>query len=119
MSLPLLPNNSLIIEFINNSNLDEFKEKADIIKGFFTFAQEKMKKEAKEIIQKENLKEAAAKRYIEISLKREYASDIGSELNEILPKMSPLNPKYLIKKRAVFEKIAKFIEKFKGIGIEI
>ena len=110
---------SLIVEFINKSNLDEFKEKADIIKAFFTFAQEKMKKEAKEIIQKENLKEKAAKRYIEISLKREYASDIGSELNEILPKMSPLNPKYLIKKRAVFEKIAKFIEKFKGIGIEI
>jgi len=110
---------SLIVEFINKSNLDEFKEKADIIKGFFTFAQEKMKKEAKEIIQKENLKEKAAKRYIEISLKREYASDIGSELNEILPKMSPLNPKYLTKKRAVFEKIAKFIEKFKGIGVEI
>ena len=110
---------SLIVEFINKSNLDEFKEKADIIKSFFTFAQEKMKKEAKEIIKGENLNETAAKRYIEISLKREYASEIGSELNEILPKMSPLNPKYLTKKQTVFEKIAKFIEKFKGIGVEI
>jgi len=110
---------SLIVEFINKSNLDEFKEKTDIIEAFFTFAQKEMKKEAEEIIKEENLKENAAKKYIEISLKREYASDTGTELNEILPKMSPLNPKYLIKKRTVFEKISKFIEKFKGIGVEV
>ncbi len=58
----------------------------------------------------------AAKRYISTSLKRQYASDYGTELNEILPKMSPLNPKYLTKKQTVFEKIAAFVEKFKGIG---
>jgi type I restriction enzyme R subunit len=33
-----------------------------------------------------------------------------------LPKMSPLNPKYLTKKQSVFQKIAMFIEKFKGVG---
>jgi len=40
----------------------------------------------------------------------------GTELNEILPRMSPLNPQYLSKKQSVFQKIAGFIEKFKGVG---
>jgi type I restriction enzyme R subunit len=37
----------------------------------------------------------------------------------MLPKMSPLNPKYLILKQRVFQKIATFVEKFKGVGGEI
>ena len=44
-----------------------------------------------EIITEENLNEEAAKRYITTSLKREYASENGTELGDILPKMSPLN----------------------------
>ena len=41
---------------------------------------------------------------------------IHTDLIEILPKMSPLNPKYLTKKQAVFQKISAFVEKFKGVG---
>lgn len=55
-------------------------------------------------------------RYITTSLKREYASENGTELNAILPKMSPLNPQYLSKKQTVFQKIANLVEKFKGVG---
>ena len=62
------------------------------------------------------INEDAAKRYITTSLKREYASDNGTELNAILPKMSPLNPQYLTKKQTVFQKIATLVEKFKGVG---
>ena len=62
------------------------------------------------------LNEQEAKRYIAVSLKREYASENGTELNAILPKMSPLNPQYLTKKQSVFKKIALFIEKYKGVG---
>jgi hypothetical protein len=40
----------------------------------------------------------------------------GTELNSILPKMSPLNPHYLTKKQSVFQKIVSFVDKFKGIG---
>lgn len=58
----------------------------------------------------------ARKRYIVHSLKREYASDNGTELNAMLPKMSPLNPLYLTKKQTVFQKVAAFVEKFKGVG---
>lgn len=42
--------------------------------------------------------------------------NLNTELNTILPKMSPLNPQYLTKKQTVFQKISAFIHKFKGVG---
>ncbi|MDC3482031.1 IS5 family transposase [Escherichia coli] len=74
---------------------------------------------AEALIKEENLNEEAAKRYIRTSLKREYATENGTELNETLPKLSPLNPQYKTKKQAVFQKIVSFIEKFKGVGGKI
>lgn len=71
------------------------------------------------MIRVENLNEGSARRYITTSLKREYTSDSGTELNTVLPKMSPLNPLYLSKKQSVFQKIAAFVEKFKGVGGQI
>ena len=107
---------SLVIDFINQTDLDEIQDKASIIDRFFAFAQKEQKREAEELINSEELNIDAAKRYILASLKREYASENGTELNEILPKMSPLNSKYLTKKQSVFQKIAAFVEKFKGVG---
>lgn len=107
---------SLVVDFINETDLDKLNEKANVIDSFFEFAQRKQKEEVTEIIADENLNEEAAKRYITASLKREYASENGTELNVILPKMSPLNPQYLIKKQSVLQKLILFIEKFKGVG---
>ena len=107
---------SLVIDFINQTDLDEIQDKASIIDRFFSFAQKEQKREAEELINSEELNIDAAKRYILASLKREYASENGTELNEILPKMSPLNSKYLTKKQSVFQKIAAFVEEFKGVG---
>lgn len=107
---------SLVVDFINQTNLDNILDKAGIIEAFFTFAQAELQREAEELISAENLNAEAAKRYIAASLKREYASENGTELNAILPKMSPLNPQYLTKKQNVFQKIATFVEKFKGVG---
>ncbi|MDK1671211.1 type I restriction endonuclease subunit R [Moraxella osloensis] len=107
---------SLIVDFINQTNLDTIKDKANIIDEFFKFAQAEQQKEAQALIDDENLNADSAKRYILTSLKREYASENGTELNDILPKMSPLNPEYLTKKQTVFQKIANFVEKFKGVG---
>jgi len=107
---------SLVVDFINQTNLDEVVDKANIIDEFFKFAQAEQKREAEELINSENLNEEAAKRYIIASLKREYASENGTELNSTLPKMSPLNPQYKMKKQRVFQKIAAFVEKFKGVG---
>ncbi|MGA1932626.1 type I restriction endonuclease subunit R [Arcobacter sp. YIC-464] len=107
---------SLIVDFINQTDINGIGDKASVIDEFFKFAQAEQKKEADELITDENLNEEAAKRYIMSSLKKEYASENGTELNAILPKMSPLNPQYLTKKQSVFQKIAMFIEKFKGVG---
>ena len=107
---------SLVVDFINQTNLDNILDKAGIIEAFFTFAQAELQREAEELISAENLDAEAAKRYIAASLKREYASENGTELNAVLPKMSPLNPQYLTKKQNVFQKIATFVEKFKGVG---
>ncbi len=110
---------SLIVDFINETNLDTIDDKPTIIAAFFTYAQERQKNEAAELIAEENLNEEAAKRYIQLSLKREYASENGTDLNSILPKMSPLNPQYRTKKQTVFRKIAAFVEKYKGVGGEL
>ncbi|AHB11158.1 type I restriction endonuclease subunit R [Zymomonas mobilis] len=110
---------SLIVDFINQTNLDELGDKAGVIEAFFAFAQAEQSREAEELIADEKLNAEAAKRYIAMSIKREYVSENGTELNSILPKMSPLNPKYLTKKRDVFQRISAFVEKFKGVGGKI
>ena len=110
---------SLVVDFINQTNLDEILDKPSILDAFYSFARAEQKKEADALIEDENLNSEATKRYIMTSLKREYASENGTELNEILPKMSPLNPEYLTKKQTVFQKIALFVEKFKRIGGEL
>ncbi|HTO15002.1 MAG TPA: hypothetical protein VLZ83_04490, partial [Edaphocola sp.] len=110
---------SLVVDFINDTDLDSIQDKVSIIDAFFSYAQEKQKAEATALIADEDLNEEAAKRYLIASLKREYASENGTELNAILPRMSPLNPQYLTKKQSVFQKIASFVEKFKGVGGQI
>lgn len=110
---------SLLVDFINQTDLDRMIDKANVIDAFFSFAQAEQRREAKELIKAENLNEEAAKRYISISIKREFASENGTELNDVLPKMSPLNPQFLTKKQSVFQKIAAFVEKFKGVGGQI
>ncbi|MFZ5487490.1 MAG: type I restriction endonuclease subunit R [Pseudomonadota bacterium] len=110
---------SLLVDFINQTDLDQIGDKASVIDAFFTFAQAEQQREAQELITAENLNAEAAKRYITTSLKREFASDSGTELNAVLPRMSPLNPQYLTKKQSVFQKIAAFVEKFKGVGGQV
>lgn len=106
----------LVVDFIHDTDLEPIQDKAGIISAFFDYAQQRQKEEAANLIAEEKLNVDAAKRYIQTSLKREFASENGTDLNAILPKMSPLNPQYLTKKQSVFQKIAAFIEKFKGVG---
>ncbi|MBS9319187.1 HsdR family type I site-specific deoxyribonuclease [Escherichia coli] len=109
----------LVVGFIQQTNLDNLPDKASIIDAFFTFAQREQQREVEALIREENLNEEAAKRYIRTSLKREYATENGTELNETLPRLSPLNPQYKTKKQTVFQKISAFIERFKGVGGKI
>jgi type I restriction enzyme R subunit len=110
---------TLVVDFINQADLDEIPDKASVIEAFFGYARDQQQREATALIAEENLNQEAAKRYITASLKREYASEHGTALDSILPRMSPLNPAYLTKKQTVFQRIAAFIEKFKGVGGEV
>ena len=110
---------SLLVDFINQTDLDQLGDKASVIEAFFAFAQTEQRREAAALISAENLNTEAARRYIKTSLKREFASENGTDLDATLPRISPLNPLYLTKKQAVFEKIAAFVDKFKGVGGQI
>ena len=110
---------SLIVDFINETDLDSITDKSGLLDSFYKYAQSKLKQEALELIENENLNYDNAKRYISISLKREFVSDNGTDFNDILPKMSPLNPMYLTKKQKVFKLIKDFVERFKNIGGEL
>ena len=95
---------SLLVDFINQTDLDQIGDKASVIDAFFTFAQAEQQREAQELISTESLNAEAARRYITTSLKREFASDNGTELNAILPKMSPLTHSTWQKSRASSKK---------------
>ena len=110
---------SLIIDFINRIDLDQLDDKASVIEAFFSFAQAEQRREVDELISSEGLNSGAAKRYISASIRREFASENGDDLNAILPKMSPLNPQFHVKKSSVFEKVSTFVEKFKGVGGQV
>lgn len=106
----------LLVDFIEQADLDQYTDKASIIEAFFTFAQKEQQIAVEALIREENLNPTATKRYIQSSLKREYASENGTELNETLPKMSPLNPEYKTKKQRILQKVSAFVDKFKGVG---
>ena len=110
---------SLLVAFINRTDLSALKDAPSVIQAFFTFAKAEQQQEAEKLIREENLNVQAAKRYMAKSIKREFASEYGRELNDILPKMSPLHPQYGHKKNAVLERISAFVEKFKGVGGQI
>lgn len=110
---------NLVVDFINQTDLDQIDDAASVMEAFYSFAREVQQREVQELIITENLNAEAAKRYIATSIKREFASENGTELNAVLPKMSPLNPQFKTKKQSVFQKIAAFVEKFKGVGGQV
>lgn len=73
---------SLLVDFINHTDLDQIGDKASVIDAFFSFAQAEQLREAQELITAEGLNAQAARRYIATSLKREFASENGTELEQ-------------------------------------
>ncbi|MCY4259631.1 MAG: type I restriction endonuclease subunit R, partial [Rhodobacteraceae bacterium] len=107
---------SLLVDFIDQADLDDLGDKTEVIAAFFAFAQAERRREVEALISTEELNAEAARRYIATSIKREFASENGTDLNAILPRMSPLNPQYLPRKQSVFRKISACVDKFKGVG---
>ncbi len=110
---------TLLVDFINQTDLNQIEGKEGLIEAFYEFAQKEQRREFEELVQAENLDLEAARRYVANSIKREFATENGNDLNAILPKMSPLNPAYLTKKDTVFRRVSDFVEKFKRVGGQI
>lgn len=110
---------SLVVDFINCTDLDQIEGKDGVIEAFFEFAQKEQRREFDELVRSESLNQEAARRYVANSIRREFASENGNDLNDVLPKMSPLNPSYLTKKATVFQQVSDFVAKFKGVGGQI
>ena len=107
---------SLIVDFIECTDLDSIAEREDIIPAFYEFAQQRRDEERDLLIAEEGLRSEAAHHFIDFSLRRGYASNQGTDLDEILPfKVSPLDRNSRAKRNAVLERIAAFVEKFTGI----
>ncbi|MDF7671533.1 type I restriction endonuclease subunit R [Orbaceae bacterium ESL0721] len=109
---------ALLVDFLDQADLDQIPNKEAIIDDFFQFAEKELQRESAQIISEENLNHDDAMRYIARSLKRGYASDQGTDLNQMMPKMSPLNPNYLLRKQRVFEKLSKLVNTFLGLNGE-
>jgi len=110
---------SLIVDFINRTDLDEMDGKSEIMEAFYEFAQWEQRRAFDRLVEAENLNLEAARRYVASSVRHEFASENGNDLNDMLPKMSPLNPSYLTKKATVFQQVSDFVAKFKGVGGKI
>lgn len=107
---------SLIVDFIECTDLDSIAEREDIIPAFYEFAQQRRGEERDQLIADEGLRSEAAYHFIDFSLRRGYASNQGTDLDEILPfKVSPLDRNSRAKRNSVFERISAFVEKFTGI----
>lgn len=107
---------SLVVNFIKQTDLDNIKNKETILELFYKYAQEVQKKEAMELIKSENLKEKEAKYYMKYSLEKEKASDNGMDFSNIFQQCSPLNKSCRDKRKKVFQDMVAFVDKFKGIG---
>ena len=107
---------ALMVSFIQQMDLQGLTDQATLLADFYHYAQECQRIELATLIAEEDLQEEAAKRYIQYSLIRGYASENGTDLRSALPEMSPINPNYLPKKRRVLERIRAFVDKYKGIG---
>ena len=107
---------SLLVDFINGTDLDRIDDTPGVIEAFFTFASAAQQREADDLIKRENLNPEAARCYMDASLQRGFASDHGTGLNAALPAMSPLNPEHRTRKQRVFRAMVAFVEKFTGVG---
>ena len=106
---------SLVVDFIEQTNLAEINDKPHILEKFYKFASAQQEQEEKEIIETEQLNPKKAKNFINNSLEQGYVSENGTELSDALPKINRLKPEYTSTKERVFKKIAKLVDKFKQI----
>lgn len=105
---------TLIMNFINNTNLSALQDTDDILEAFYGFARKEKDAEIKSVIKNENLK-ADSKRFIERAISKGYIEYAGDELDRLIPPVSRRGGAREKKKESVLEKIRRLVEIFIGI----
>lgn len=112
-----------------NSSL-ELRSKKELIQGFIervnmpthideewrTFVLEQKEKDLTTIISEECLKPEPTRKYIDGSLRDGMLKTTGTEFDRILPPVSRFSGERAVKKQTVIDKLAKFFEKYFGLG---
>ena len=105
---------TLIMNFINSTNLSALQDTDDILEAFYGFARKEKDAEIKSVIKNENLK-ADSKRFIERAISKGYIEYAGDELDRLIPPVSRRGGAREKKKESVLEKIRRLVEIFIGI----
>jgi len=112
-----------------NSSL-ELRSKKELIQGFIervnmpthideewrAFVLEQKEKDLTTIISEESLKPEPTRKYIDGSLRDGMLKTTGTEFDRILPPVSRFSGERAVKKQTVIDKLAKFFEKYFGLG---
>lgn len=106
----------LLVDFIKTTNIDTIDTTSAMMEAFYAYAQGRLREAVEALIAEENLNAEAAKRYVQLSLKRGYASDQGTGLSEVLPRMSPLSVAYRTQRPRVHAKMTALVETYVGVG---
>ncbi len=118
-SLDVRAKEDLIMEFMDKFDIKNFKDKSDILEGFYTFAKKKKNDEVEKLIQDESLANGsstnAAKKFINSAIKKGFVDENGTQIDEIMPVVSRRGGQREIKKQNILEKIKNIVKVFVGI----
>lgn len=113
-NMDLREKEDLIISYLENYETDKFDSFEELIDSFYTYANNKKIESINKLVTDERLKDNATT-FIEKSISKGNVSNVGTELNEILPPLSRRAGAKEKKKSEVLEKIDKIIREYKGI----
>ena len=113
-----------------NSSI-ELRSKKDLIEAFIdrvgvdmhiqdewkSFVAHKKEEDLSELISRENLREAPARKFIENAFQSGELKTIGTEIQSILPPASPFDKNSSEKKKGIVERIKEFFEKYIGLVV--
>lgn len=113
-NIDLREKENLILEYLKDFEIEKFDSVEELIESFYSYASDKKIESINKLINDERLKDNAST-FIEKSISKGNVSNVGTELNEILPPLSRRAGAKEKKKKEVLEKIDKIIKEYQGI----
>ena len=113
-SIDIRAKEDLVLDFINETNLNELKTNDDILSAFYNFGKQRKEAEINVLAESENLNDGY-QLFIEKAIQRGFAENSGTDLDAIIPPTSRRRGARERKKQEVLTKIQKLVEIYEGI----